>query len=722
MEKRILWTLLLANSIVLALYSPVMSQDQRPWTAFKQPRSRPQPPQASPEKWVLNPIDAFVLAALNRSEIHPAPSTDRKGWIRRVTYDLTGLPPTPEDVVAFTEDVLPDEVAYQTVVDRLLSSPRYGERWARHWLDVARYADTDGFAIDRERATLWRYRDYVIRALNADRPFDDFVREQLAGDELLGTPEAIVATSFYRLGPWEQDNMVPENRNQDFLNEITSAVGSVFLGITVGCARCHDHKYDPILHTDFYQLQAFFTPLKRADIAASFGSNELTEGMRLQQKQANQEHQQRVNALQNFRDTLKQQLADSRKLPKEQISDQILDKALKEPETDPISQKDLAKHALLQRELDNYKGHQRFTPVAVTIANPDNDDNIPATFLLQNGDVFNPGQKVYPDILSSVRNQTDSLIDHPEQLANQVSGRRSLLAEWIASPNNPFTARVIVNRLWQHHLGQGIVRTSNDFGKAGSGPSHPALLDYLADWLIRNHWSLKKLHRLIVLSNTYRLSNLHPQDERYRQIDPDNRLLWKSNPRRLEAETIRDAMISVSGKLHLKMGGPGFFERLPDEMETKTSFFSWITSIDSEQHRRSVYMFQRRNLLHPLMEAFDAAEMNVSCEMRQSSITTPQVFTLMNSSFSHEASQALAQRIHEETGSSVSRQAIRLFWLGLSRAPVQEELSQCVDFVTNQIRFHTQSIDDHSEQAPEITALKDLCHIILNCNEFIYLD
>ncbi|HJN09746.1 MAG TPA: DUF1549 domain-containing protein [Pirellulaceae bacterium] len=580
---------------LLITVTPRQAVAENEWSVFTPlPSQIDVPSDVADKVWAQNPVDAFVWRRLSDAGLEAAPAVDRRAWLRRVTFDLIGLPPTPKEVRQFLADEQTDAEARTTVVDRLLASSQYGQRWARHWLDVVRYADSDGFAIDSERPTLWRYRDYVIRVLNEDRPFDQFAREQLAGDEIGAGSEGAVAISFYRLGPYEADNMTPENRRQDYLNELTSAVGSAFLGLTIGCSRCHDHKYDDIPQTDFYRLQAFLAPLERTDITADFTDAELTQTVLRQKASAEAELAKRRGEWDQFRKLLKVKLQQGNERPEAaEVTDEELDEAIKD-KREPITDEDRKRLEQLKKKIDDYKDVQRFAAVSVAVANPKTNKDLPATRVLENGDVFDPSEEVQPGFLSAVPSWSDVESERPESTANAASGRRRMLADWVASPHNPITARVIANRVWQYHLGRGLVATSNDLGVAGSGASHPELLDYLARWLIDHGWRLKPLHRMIVLSRTYRTSMVHPQHEDCRNLDPNNRLLWRADARRLEAETIRDAMLAVSGRLSLEAGGPGFYEALPDEMETSYSFFKWHVSSEDQDQTKA---FGRRCLL-----------------------------------------------------------------------------------------------------------------------------
>ena len=767
MEKRILWTLLLANSIVLALYSPVMSQDQRPWTAFKQPRSRPQPPQASPEKWVLNPIDAFVLAALNRSEIHPAPSTDRKGWIRRVTYDLTGLPPTPEDVVAFTEDVLPDEVAYQTVVDRLLSSPRYGERWARHWLDVARYADSDGFGQDADRTNAWRYRDYVIDAFNKDKPYNQFLIEQIAGDELDETTyESRIATGFLRAGPRlnyrEKDN--PERR-YDYLDDVIATLGRGVLGLTVQCARCHDHKFDPILQKDYYSLEASIFgyveveyPLLPEDQAHAYRrlTAAIDEMQRIPQEQIEEleapylermileviERDFPEEALQAVLTPENQRTAGQRLLAAQVLTPRILSiSGISASErarrlAEEMTPEDLARRQVLLDLIEAADLERPEEPAMAEIVTdgdyrytPDRaGDNVlgcpecrikmeePGTFLhegpgryevppshfLIRGDPFSLGPEMSPGFVT-VATYGNPPTEIPR--ANGLtSGRRLALAQWLTSPQNPLPTRVWVNRLWHHHFGRGIVSTLDNFGKIGDPPTHPELLDWLAVEFRNRGWSAKEMHRLIMTSDAYQMASEYENPDNLAN-DVENHLLWRFRPQRLEAEAVRDVIMATSGGIDLTIGGQPIFPYVPEEILSLVNENDgrWDNQPDGPHAwRRSVYVYRRRTLSYPFFNTFDLPDQNVTSAGRNTSTVATQSLTLLNNPFVLGQARLFAEQLEKEAPNDIAQQINLAHLRALTRPPTNEEAAI-------------------ARQLVEERSLEDLTHVLFNVNEFLYL-
>ncbi|MDP6444866.1 MAG: DUF1549 and DUF1553 domain-containing protein [Pirellulaceae bacterium] len=684
------------------------------WSVFD-PLTDPPTPAVTDSEW-SRPIDAFVFAKLRDAGLSPAPSAGRRVWLRRVTYDLTGLPPTPAEIEKFLADERPDKEAFAAVVDRLLAAPQYGERWGRHWLDVVRYADSDGFAIDGERTSLWRFRDYVIRTFNEDRPFDQFIREQVAGDEIDAGEYGLVGVSFYRLGPWEADNMTAQRRRQDYLNDVTDGLGAAFLGLTIGCAKCHDHKYDPITQADYYKLQAFVAPIQHARIDAGFLPEEMKPDLKRRYEQAVGKRLGKINEIKN---KIRGRIAKKKSVPAAEVSDADIDKAVKEKQ-DVVESGEADELKALMTSPDHLRPEWRFEAKATAINNPGDGKSLPDTFVLNNGDVFDPGEQVKASFPDVAKDWSVPWAERIAAAADAPSGRRRVLAEWLTSDANPLTPRVLANRIWQYHFHAGLVATANDFGANGSGVSHPHLLDYLARQLTTGGWRLKPLHREIVLSRTYRSSARHPEHQKCQDVDPDNRLLWRSTPRRLESETLRDAILAVSGRLRYEMGGPGFLEKLPAGMRTKYSFFEWEASPDELRLRRSIYMFQRRNLVHPMMEAFDVADLNLSCERRQQTITAPQALTLFNSEFAHENSLHMAQRLQGD-GRDVPRQLELAYQTALGREPTADELSDCEAFIKSATERYSKR-EGVSEADRSLFALRDVCLVLINTTEFLYLD
>ncbi len=699
--------LLYALVILLVMASSNVQAKPERWDPFA-PLKQTSIPIVDSAEDLTDPLDYFLKSKLDSSGLDFAPEITRRQWIRRLTFDLIGLPPSPEEVKSFISDPSPDDLARRKVVDRLLASPQFGEHWARHWMDVVRYADSDGFAIDSERPTLWRFRDYLVRAFNEDKPFNILIREQLAGDEWEGNREGLIATGFYRLGPYEADNMTPANRRQDYLDEITTAIGSAFLGLTLECAKCHDHKFDPIPTLDYYQIQAFLSSVKRTDRTGEFLSEEKTEAFQRQLSKVQTENQKRVQAHKNFQDSLLKKIAEAQKVGIKDLPKDALANAFKENKI--VQKKDKTKLDALKKAIAEHPEAKRVQATVCSITTDDKKAELPEVKVLVGGEVTSPGPVAKPGFLSAlteIPKQVSAALEEQDKLL--AFGQRTRLATWIASDSNPLTQRVIVNRIWQKVMGVGLVATPNDFGINGSGLHHPELLDYLSKEFIEGEWKWKPLIRRLVLSRAYRSSTVNPQFERASKLDPNNHLWWRASFKRLHGEALRDAFLFANGSLNLSMGGPAFFEKLPKEMGRNFPFFTWDPSSEFQRRRRSLYMFQRRNMVHPFMEAFDPVDLQVSCSKRVTSVTTPQAFTLMNSEWIQKAASDLAQRLENEVGPEAEAKIRSLFWFTLSRKPTAIELSDCLEF-----------FDLRKEKIKD--SLKDLALILFNTNEFLYLE
>jgi hypothetical protein len=745
------------------------------------------PPEIQSSKFkTQNPVDRFIAAKLAENGLEPAPEADPQTLIRRLTFDLTGLPPTAEEVEAFVRDaatelrdsadleskqtgkqenrqgaaapVFPSSRfpvfdttaprAYERLVDRLLASPRYGEHQARLWLDVIRYSDSNGFDWDEFRKLAWQFRDYVIRAFNADKPFDQFIREQLAGDELLaGSPrdaaeqDLLIATGYLRLGP--HDNAAPLFNEQDrsraeLMADLVETTGSAFLGLTLGCCRCHDHKFDPLSQADHFRLRAFFEPVKFADDLPLNLAPEQDEIRR-----HNEAVDARLAGLEKPRDEIlaavKARLRPERvakltpeekallELPKEKQTDELKEKiegvAKKTEPSDKevkaaLNDDEKQRHAELEKEIAGVKKQRR--DFALGLLMTDKDGPPPVTKILFQGNHKEERDPVVPGFISALDPNPAAI----RPAANKsTTGRRLTLAEWIASPANPLTARVFVNRVWQQHFGHGLVGTPNDFGLAGARPTHPELLDWLADEFVRGGWSVKRLHRLIVMSASYRqqskaqspvskVDDSSTLDFGPRTLDSENFFLSRQNPRRLSAEQLRDALLATAGTLQLRPGGGPVWPDLPadilqanpaflDDNETKTK--GWYPSPRPEQNVRSVFLVQKRTVRVPFMETFDLPENSTSCARRTESTVAPQALSLLNSPLAVEAANAFAARVQREVGDELPAQISRAFRIALQRAPSPEERELCLKLA-------------------EQRSLPELCRALLNLNEFAYVD
>ena len=704
--------------------------------------TRPEVPAVKRTDVIRTPVDAFIQARLEARGLSLSAEADRITLLRRVSFDLTGLPPTPEEVDAFVADRSAN--AYEKVVDRLLASPRYGERWARHWLDLARYAESEGFKSDETRPNAWRYRDYVISSFNANKPYDRFVQEQIAGDELWpNDSQARVATAFLRHYPDESNARNLMQRRQEILDDITDTTAAVFMGLTYGCARCHDHKYDPILQADYYRLQAFFAntaaddripilPPAEADAHARAMAiwEEKTKPVRAEiaallaprkqeiLKEFVDKYPPEIQAIlakpATERNPYEWQMFHKAK-PYLEIDDATAAKSLKGPDKDKY--KSLV--ARLKEFESIYPGE---TPLGIGMR--DISASAPATHILKGGVWENPQQEVQPGFLTML-DPNPAEIKPPAGLDS--TGRRSALARWLTDPANPLSARVMVNRIWHHHFGQGIVGTPNDFGLIGQRPTHPELLDWLADEFVRSGWDIKRTHKLIVMSHTYRQSSAW--NEVAGKEDSRDRLLWRFPRHRLEGEVIRDAALSVAGRLNTKMGGPSVMPPLPDGMPASRG--GWKVSTRDEQDRRSVYIFVRRNARYPMMEVFDMPDTHESCGRRNQTITAPQALALLNGTVVLDWARSLASRVLASSGAEVSAQIDAAYQLAYSRKPSAEEKDLIHTFFNKHEKIIAERITAGEKIAlPDVVptgvdkahaaALVDFCHSLLNSNEFVY--
>ena len=808
---------------------------------------------------LVNEIDYFVVAQLESRGLKLGPRASRQELIRRATFDLTGLPPTPEEVQAFIQDASPH--AYEKLLDRLLAAPAYGERWGRHWLDVARYADSDGFEFDVDRPHAFRYRDYVIRSFNADKPYDRFILEQLAGDELFPyKPDALIATGFCRHGP-TIDNQVNEKNRLDELDDIISTTSSVFLGLTMGCARCHDHKYDPISQKNYYEMLAIFN--SREKLEYNVGTPEERERLRAHNEKLDkqiQSHRRSLRELEmsvllqagNWQSQAREligmpvQNADNPLQPQTKLlfgdptwTDYILECEVQpltdqsqpwiavrattgqdliwlqlssqKQEASQLAYEQAGKRSLLQKTnqlpLQSLQWHrvriallgeqikvfigedllldarangslegciglgcsggavkvrglqvkrsdgqqlwvgtpsllshdaawakaaypdrmQRKQELTQTILRLNQDRlqpplamgirdasaNPKPTYLLLRGDHRMKGHEVQPGVPACLTNKP---LEFPAPLVSQkTTGRRSVLARWLTDPSNPLTARVIVNRIWQWHFDKGLVETSSNFGLNGARASHPELLDWLAQQFMASGWQWKSMHKLIMLSATYQQSS--SMQATAQQLDPNNVLLWRYPKKRIEAEALRDSVLFVSGKLNREMYGPGVKARIQPGLIATGSTPKWpmISKEGPEHWRRSVYLFVKRSVLHPLMEGFDAPNTTQSCERRLPTNVPTQALMLMNSDFINEQAGYFAQRLVAEGGAKTEQQVVRAYWLALGRAPTAKELEFAKEFLERQTQWHA------PKAKPDQAALADFCHVLLNLNEFVYL-
>jgi uncharacterized protein DUF1549/uncharacterized protein DUF1553/cytochrome c len=728
---------------------------------------RPAGPQVRRKEWVRNPIDAFVLQRLEAAGLSPNPPASKATLIRRAYYDLIGLPPSPEEVEGFVKDTSPD--AWEKVVDRLLASPQYGEKWGRHWLDLVRFAESNSYERDGTKPNAWRYRDYVIKSFNEDKPYDQFIVEQLAGDELgnegngeMKQPvspissfphflpstraERLIATGYYRLGIWDDEPVDPVQALYDDLDDIVSTTGQVFLGMTVGCARCHDHKLDPIPAKDYYRLLAFFSGIRRYGVR----SNESVEAASLRPIAPAEEIARQRGQIAAHRAKMKE-IQDKIEAVEARILPDLIPVENEEWRTEiyrvPIVKKRVPK-ILSQDEFDGYvaqveerKRLRDVRPSALDMALCVTEVGPQAreTFVMLRGNPHAKGDRVEPGFLSVLAPPQPQITPPP---GAETSGRRLALARWIASKENPLTARVMANRVWGYHFGRGIVRSTSNFGFQGDKPTHPELLDWLASYFVAGNgemgkwgnggneksaissfphfpissdkpWSVKRLHRLIMTSAAYQMSSqANPVGL---AKDPENNLFWRFDMRRLQAEEIRDSILAANGSLNLKMGGPSMYPTIPAEVLAGQSMpgAGWGRSSPEEQCRRSVYIFVKRSLMTPILAAFDGPETDFTCAQRFATTQPTQALGMLNSAWINDQAKLFAKFLREKAGDKATDQVTLGLRRVLQREPSPAEIARGVKLI--------ESLQT-DEKADAEEALAAFCLVALNLNEFVYLD
>ncbi len=744
-----------------------------------QPLRRVTPPSSD----AANPVDAFHQARLRAAGLAPAPAADKLTLLRRAYFDLTGLPPAPEEAKAFLEDDSPD--AWEQLIDRLLASPHYGERWGQHWLDVARYADTAGNSNDFERSNAWRYRDYVIRSFNQDKPYNQFVVEQLAGDELAPeNPEMLVATGFLRMGPWGSAMVPKKIARQAYLDDVVNSVGQTFLAMPLRCAKCHDHKFDPIPTRDYYRFYAAFAGTQMAERPAPFLPQE-----NLARFEAERAH---VQVLKDFATERKDALEEKiEAAEREWYADRGREFVPAAQRKDVPDSEKPPRHAGLDyqeegrlkvRRQDEWiwtRRLERYEPLAQSVFNgpdyipgnarklripEDNDPEWrPTSAIHTGGDVNAPTEPVTPGVLSAIHRPGDA--DDPWAITEELEGRRSELARWIADPGNPLATRSIVNRVWQYHFGRGLAANPNNFGVSGAKPTHPDLLDWLARDFVEHGWKLKRLHRLIMTSAAYRQSSERPDMDEVREKDSNNELLAYFEPRRLTAEEVRDAMLAVSGELNRELGGVPIMPEINMEVALQPRMIQFSIApahqpsrTPAERNRRSIYAYRVRGQADPFLEVFNQPNPNDSCERRDSPSVSPQALTLMNSDAATDRSIAFALRLEKEAGTREAR-IDRAYELAYGRRASAGERAKLAGFLREMEAHHrahppaetsyptrvTRSLVEEFTGKPfeyeeilnrfedyvpdakawevgsETRALADLCLLLYNSNEFAYV-
>ncbi len=753
-----------------------------------------------------HPIDAFIQKKLASAEASPAAEADAHTLLRRASYGLTGLPPTPEQIRDFQKAYTADaDAAWQQTIDRLLASDHYGERWAQHWLDIARYADTAGFSNDYERSNAWRYRDYVIRAFNQDKPYDDFVIEQVAGDELADDSlrsrikdwnayqkarekgdqyndqeaEWLVASSFLRMGPWDSAMVKTPEARQLYVDDVINGVGQTFLATTMRCFKCHDHKFDPLPTRDYYAMYAAFSATQLAERPAPFTPAERLDGFddsrELAQQLLDYAHAER-QALYDKREAAARAWyaengtdyvshADRKKLPDEE----------KPPRHVGLSPEEQGQ--LKVREQDHWiwtRRMERYQPMVQTVYNGPTPKSIyprklrmnakanvnwrPDSRILDGGSLEAPGEKVEPGVLSALGVETE--------IPDALHGRRLAVAKWIADERNPITARAFVNRVWQYHFGKPIAGNPNNFGVKGAKPTHPELLDWLAADFVEHGWQIKRLHRLIMTSATYRQSGQHPQRYDLETKDPNNDLLAYYPNRRLSAEEVRDSMLQITGELQTEGGGLPIMPEMNMEVALQPRMIQFSLApayqpspTPEERNRRSIYAYRVRGLANPFMETFNRPNPNDSCEERDSAAVSPQAFTLLNSDVMTARSIAFALRVAADAGADSAAQVNRAMQLGLGRLPSDAESEKLSGYLQEMRSYHADAAPERKTHPTSITrelveeftgepftyteilpvfedytydtqaadvdadtrALADLCLLLFNSHEFMYI-
>ena len=671
-----------------------ITDEDRKWWAF-QPPAKAEPPAVADAGWSANEIDRFIFQKLSAAGLQPAPPAAPGQFIRRIYFGVTGLPPSPAEVDAFVREYAASPIEnrkskIENLIDTLLASPRYGEHWARHWLDLARYAESDGYRIDEYRPHAWRYRDYVIASLNADKPYDRFVQEQLAGDELFpGDTAALAATGFLRLGIYEYNNRDVAGQWSGILNDITDVTADVFLGLGVQCARCHDHKFDPILQKDYFRLQAFFAPLLMPEVVHAASAEQQSA------------YDVKLKVWEEKTAALRAQIAEIEEPMREKAAKDAIGKF--PPETQAILNKPVGERTPGEEQLADlafrqvtyewarlfgrFKGAEKDRLAALQKQLAAFDTEKPAELPVvpsvtdvgpKAPPVFIPKKQALGDIAPGFLTVLDAGPAVIQPVQPDSTGRRAALARWLTQPENPLTARVIVNRVWQYHFGRGLIGTASDFGKLGDAPSHPELLDWLTRRFIADGWSLKKLHRLILASSTYRQSAQNPLAETARLKDPENRLLWRANTRRLDAEQIRDAILSVTGELKLTASGPG---------------------ADPATPVRSIFTKVLRNSRDPLLEVFDSPDSFNSTAQRNVTTTPTQSLLLLNSPLALKRASAFAARLQRDSSADEARRVTDAYRLAFGRAPTDAEREAALAFLDRQAQ-QIPVPKDTSEPAP----------------------
>jgi hypothetical protein len=688
--------------------------EQKAYWAY-QPVKRPVPPKAD-----AHPVDAFVEAKLTSKGLKPVPQADRATLVRRAYYDLTGLPPTPEQIDSFVKDA--DPKAWEKLIDTLLASPQYGEKWGRYWLDVVRFAESNGYERDGPKPNAWRFRDYVIRSFNADKPYDRFVTEQIAGDELPKKDEddndGVIATGYYRLGVWDDEPADPLQAKFDGYDDLVTITGQAFLGMTLNCARCHDHKGDPILADDYYKLVAFFRDIREysndRSVKSTSNQTDITpfEKRKVYQQEL-AERQEKIAELTNQMTAIEDEAI--KKMPAE---DQRASEGLDRPQVVKkvpmfLEGERKKEYAGLKRQAEELrKKPMPNQQLALSVNNC--DPTPPPTFVNVRGNPHANGAEVKPGF-PLVLGFPDPVIP-PAGKGAKSSGRRTVLANWLTDPKNPLPARVMMNRLWLWHFGKGLVPTPNDFGKLGEQPTHPELLDWLASEFVEGGWTVKRMHRLLMTSAAYQRASF--ADGTNLKADPANTHLWRFNMRRLTSEEVRDSMLAASGELNVSTaGGPSMYPKLSAEVLAGISFTDkknhWPDSPKGEQNRRTVYAFVKRSIQVPILSTHDQADTDNSCPVRYTTTVPTQALGMLNGEFANEQAELLAKRMAKDAGADVAGQVARGVRLTTGRVPDRAEVEKDTAFIARLKEKH---------KLTDAKAMQQYALLLLNANEFVYVD
>lgn len=708
------WTAASADKVVESNHmEPEVNEQSKQFWSF-QKVERPVVPTVKNEQWITNEIDNFILARLESKGLAPANEASKQTLIRRVYYDLIGLPPTPEEIKAFVADDSPD--AYRQLVERLLASPHYGEKWGRHWLDLVRYAESNSFERDGTKPYVWRYRDYVIRAFNNDKPYDRFLIEQLAGDELPDAgAEQIIATGYYRLGQWDDEPADPTLAMYDDLDDILATTSQAMMGLTVNCARCHNHKIDPILAQDYYSMLAFFRNVRRYGVRAH---ETVLDASTRQIERDGKPDPAEVAEYNQKLERVEKRIEEIEAIVKKDFEPVEHEDFQYDKNRERLVEKRVESKVITKKQFENYRRQRYYRKLLVD--NPptmyrvlcvnEHDTTPPQTHVMIRGNAHAKGDPVEPAFISVLSPPEPEISPVP---GNNSSGRRLALAKWIASPGHPLTSRVMVNRIWQHHFGRGIVRTTNDFGFQGAKPTHPDLLDWLAAEFVEDGWSVKNMHRLIMNSRTYKMAFV--KNDPASTVDPLNDLFWRFDMRRLTAEEIRDSILAVSGRLNKKkMYGESIFVKLSQEVLEGQSMpgAGWGNSSVEDQLRRSIYIHVKRSLQVPLLAAFDVADTDTTCPVRFNTTQPTQALHLLNSEFTNDESEEFAKIIKDQFETTEDR-VREILTRVTQREPKAAEVSQGLELIEQ-----WQKQDGLSDDQ----ALKYFCLVAFNLNEFIFVD